>query len=349
MPTLAAAEASNAGFAPAYIPVAVFAGGTSGVGHAMAEALARQTKGRAHIILIGRSAAAAEKILAGFPKPPAGEEGWAHEFVACDANSMANVRRVCAELRTRLGRLNFLVMTAAGPRGNSMVKSGQTEEGLDDHLSMRYFSRYVYSKELLPLLLSAREQGQPAHLMTVLGAGFGVKIATSDLGLVEARRGSIKFLRGVLPSIAALKGMIRGVAYNDGLVGWFAANHPTIACTHIHPGQVRTPGAILEAGWLLAPLAWFLTRLRHFITISQDECAQYMLHALLDADRGVFIRDNHADVVSSHVFAPDHLAHFGEDRRAGILNGVPMKGYGGSDASVAALVEYTEKVLAGIR
>ncbi|KAJ7762932.1 hypothetical protein B0H16DRAFT_1268746, partial [Mycena metata] len=55
MPTLATAEASNAGFAPSYIPVAVFAGGTSGVGQGMVEALARQTKGRAHIVLIGRN------------------------------------------------------------------------------------------------------------------------------------------------------------------------------------------------------------------------------------------------------------------------------------------------------
>ncbi|KAJ7046363.1 hypothetical protein C8F04DRAFT_1064078 [Mycena alexandri] len=353
MPTLAAAEASNAGFAPSYIPVAVFAGGTSGVGHAMAEALARQTKGRAHIVLIGRSAEAAEKIIAGFPKPVDGDEGWAHEFVPCDANSMASVRRVCAGLRSRLKRINFLVMTAAGPRGNSMVETGETDEGLDDHLSMRYFSRYVYSKELLPLLVSAREQGQHAHLMTVLGAGFGVKLASSDLGLVEARRSSIKFLQGVVLSVAALKGMIRGVGYNDGLVAWFAAQHPNIAFTHIHPGQVRTPGAILEAGWLLSPLAWVITRLRHLITVSQDECAQYMLHGLLDADRGLFIRDNHGDIVSAHVFSPDHTARFVDDsptaRKAGVLNGVQMKGYGGSDATVAALMKYTEEVLSEIK
>lgn len=46
----------------------------------------------------------------------------------------------------------------------------------------------------MPLLLSAREQGQHAHLMTVQGAGFGIKIASSDFGLEEARRNSIKFL-----------------------------------------------------------------------------------------------------------------------------------------------------------
>ncbi|KAJ7046368.1 hypothetical protein C8F04DRAFT_1064091 [Mycena alexandri] len=353
MPTLAAAEASNAAFAPNYVPVAIIAGGTSGVGQATAEALARQTKGRAHIILIGRNAEAAEKIIAGFPKPVNGDEGWAHEFVPCDANSMASVRSVCAGLRSRLKRINFLVMTAAGPRGNSLTYCGETNEGLDDHLSMRYFSRYLYSKELMPLLLNAREQGQHAHVMTVLGAGMGVKIASSDLGLVEARRGSIKFLQGVVLSIPAMKGIIRGVGYNDGLVAWFAAQHPNIAVTHISPGQVHTPGNAMTPGWLLAPLAWLFAFLRIFIIISQDECAQYMLHALLDADRGLFIRDNHGDIVSSHVFSPDHKARFVDDspmaRKTGVLNGIPMKGYGGSDATVAGLIDYTERVLAEIK
>ncbi|KAJ7762926.1 hypothetical protein B0H16DRAFT_1528168 [Mycena metata] len=354
MPTLAAAEASNAGFAPSYIPVAVFAGGTSGLGQGMAEALARQTKGRAHIVLIGRNAEAAEKIIAGFPKP-VGEDksGWAHEFVACDANSMVAVRNVCAELRSRLKRINFLVLTAAGPRANSMTECGETAEGLDDHLSTRYFSRYVFSKELMPLILSAREQGQHAHLMTVQGAGFGIKIASSDFGLEEARRSSIKFLGRVFVSITAMKAMVRGVAYNDGLVAWFATQHPEIAATHINPGQVRTVGAVIEGGWLLGPLFWVIKRLRNLITVSQDEGAQYMLHGLLDADRGFFIRDMHGDIVSAHVFSPDYKARFTDDsptaRKAGYLNGVPIQGYGGSDATVAALMEYTERVLAEIK
>jgi hypothetical protein len=138
MPSLAAAEASNAGFAPSYIPVAVFVGGTSGVGQAMAEALARQTNGRAHIILIGRNAVQAADILARFPKPAEGDaDGWTHEFVACDATSVASVRTVCAGLRARLKRINFLVISAAGPKANSLVECGETPEGLDNHLVMR--------------------------------------------------------------------------------------------------------------------------------------------------------------------------------------------------------------------
>ncbi|KAJ7103702.1 hypothetical protein C8R43DRAFT_229885 [Mycena crocata] len=306
MPTLAVAEASNSTFCPTYIPVAVIVGGTSGVGQGMAEAFARQTNGRAHIIILGQNAVAAEKIIAGFPKPT-DADGWAHEFLRCDASSMASVRVVCAGLRARLEKINFLVITAAGPAANSMTECGETAEGLDNHLVMRYFARYLFTKELLPLLVRAQEQGQHAHMMTVLGAGFGAKIAKDDLGLADARRRTIKMLRGTMLSFAALKGMIRGVAYNDGLVAYFAAQNPQLAFTHIHPGQVntQTASAALDLGWLLAPLAWLATRLKSYLAVSQDECAQYMLHALLEPERGLFIRGDHGDVISAHVFSDE--------------------------------------------
>ncbi|KAJ7467701.1 hypothetical protein FB451DRAFT_1401685 [Mycena latifolia] len=75
----ASAKASNLTFSPSYIPVVVFAGRTSGVGQAMAEAFAHQTQGRAHIILVERNTTTAKALLAGFPKPQEAD-GWTHEY-----------------------------------------------------------------------------------------------------------------------------------------------------------------------------------------------------------------------------------------------------------------------------
>ncbi|KAF7375413.1 hypothetical protein MSAN_00428900 [Mycena sanguinolenta] len=353
MPSLAVVEASNAAFSPSYIPVIIVVGGTSGVGQAMAEALARQTKRDAHIIIIGRNATAAERILASFPKPTE-SDGWAHEFVQCDASSMANVRAVCASLRARLKSVNFLIITAGGPASNSFIESSVTPEGINSHLAMRYFMRYLFTKELLPLVVCAKEMGQHAHVMTVLSAGFGMRIRTTDLGLHEAQSRSIKLLQGIFPSIAAVKGLVAGMAYNDGLVAHFAALHPEIAFTHIQPGSVLTEGSSsLPLGWFLAPLSWVLLCLKRALSHTQDECAKYMIYGLLDVERGLFIRDNYGDIISAHVFNPDRK-NAPLDLRSltaqkfGVLNGVLMKGYGGSDASVAALVAYTEQVLATI-
>ncbi|KAF7375412.1 hypothetical protein MSAN_00428800 [Mycena sanguinolenta] len=359
MPSLAVVEASNAAFSPGYVPVIVVVGGTSGVGQAMAEALARQTKGHAHIIIVGRNATAAERILASFPKPTE-SDGWAHEFVQCDASSMASVRVVCAYLSARLKTINFLIFTAGGPAANSLMESSVTPEGLNSHLAMRYFMRYLFTKELLPLVVCAKEIGQHAHVMTVLGAGFGMPIRTTDLGIHEAQSRSIKLLQGIFPSAAAVKGLVAGVGYNDGLVAHFAALHPELAFTHIQPGQVLTEGgSSIPLGWffgtaLLDPQLPQESNLPHPGTpFKQDECAKYMIYGLLDVERGLFIRDNYGNIISAHVFNPD-LKNTSLDlasptaQKFGVLNGVPMKGYGGSDASVAALIEYTEQVLATI-
>jgi hypothetical protein len=93
-----------------------------------------------------------------------------------------------------------------------------------------------------------------------------------------------------------------------------------------------------------------------------------MLYALLDADRGVFLRSPTAKVFSSHVFeapvdldANSPVAHQAvSDAFAfmlipiliilqGILHGIPMKGYSGSDVTVKAVIEYTEEVTSAKR
>jgi NAD(P)-dependent dehydrogenase (short-subunit alcohol dehydrogenase family) len=213
MPCLVATERANAEYRPSYIPIAVFAGGTAGVGQAMAEALARYTKGRIHIVIIGQNEAAAQKILGGLTKPvgdDAAASGWKHEFVKCDATEMKNVRVICSELSARLKRINYLVISAGA---NSTAWSGETSEGLDHHLSLRfgplraeiralnfparYYSRFVYIQELVPLLTAAADMGQDARVMSVLGAGFGFPIATEDINNARARGRTYECLKGV--------------------------------------------------------------------------------------------------------------------------------------------------------
>ena len=176
MPSLATVKASNASYAPSYIPTAVFVGGTSGIGQAMAELLARQLNGRVNIILIGRSKAAADKIIAGFPTPP-GEVK--HEFIQCDASELKNVHEVSQTLLHRLEKINFLVLS---PVSNSF-SAVPTSEGLELAMVLRYYARAKFLYELLPLLKNARAKGEEGRAMTVLGAAMGGKVDMNDLGL----------------------------------------------------------------------------------------------------------------------------------------------------------------------
>lgn len=178
----ASARTFNAAFNPSYgPPVALFVGGTSGIGQGTAEAFARHTKGNAHIFIIGRNRAAAESIIASFPKPTA--PGVTHEFVQCDLTLMKNVHKVTQELLIRHPKINFLVMS---PGFMTMNGRNETEEGIDTKLAVHYYSRWKLIDDLLPALRSARDAGEDAKVLSVLAAGKGGAIDVEDLGLKKA-------------------------------------------------------------------------------------------------------------------------------------------------------------------
>jgi len=182
MPSLSTVRAANAKFSPAYIPHALFVGGTSGIGQAMVEGFARHTKGNAHIIICGRNRAAAEAIIKSFPKPTVeeGAEQPLHEFVHCDVSLMKNVHATTTELVSRLPKLNFLVLT---PGYMTFKGREETEEGIDKKLAVHYYGRWKFTNDLMPLLRKAKDAGQDAKVFTVLAAGKGGKLDMDDLGL----------------------------------------------------------------------------------------------------------------------------------------------------------------------
>ncbi|KAF8201864.1 hypothetical protein K438DRAFT_2015323 [Mycena galopus ATCC 62051] len=354
MPTPAAVKAFNAAAfsrsPTSYVPVAVFVGGTSGVGQGMVETFARYVGGRAHIIIVGRNEHAAASILAQLPKPDATEfndasgggsgtesaRGWKHEFVPCDVSLMANVRAACTEIRGRCACVNFLVLTAGY---SSMVNPALTSEGLDLHLAMRYYHRFLFIQELLPFLQAAQALSQDAKVMSVLGAGMGSpkrSIDFENLGnTAKPREGRF----GV-----AIRSMMMSWGYTDAMLAYFATQNPNIAFTHIHPGAVRTSGLQTAADFdgLLTPLSWILNFILPFFAVSQDECAEHMLYALFTGERGLFIRDRYGNAISELAF--DCQVQLGESNETGVLNGVSLRGYGASDLGVRRIVEQSETV-----
>ncbi|KAJ7481378.1 NAD-P-binding protein [Mycena galericulata] len=335
MPIPAEAKASNATFRPSYVPVAIFVGGTSGVGQGMVEAFVRHVKGRAHIVIVGRNERAAAEIIARLPKPDAGEApGWTHEFVRCDVSLMANVRAACATIRTKVQRVNFLVLTAGF---NAWYNPGITSEGLDLHLAMRYYYRFLFIQELLPLVEKAHTLGQDSKVMTVLSGGQGTPSRPIDLdnlgNTVKPRIGRFR---------VSFRGMMQSSNYTDVMIAHFATHHPAIAFTHIHPGVVKTSALRVDFDGILTPLTWFLNWLFPLLAVSQDEAAEHMLYGLFQGQRGLFLRDRYGNVISSSIFQTS--VELGDSDKTGFLNGVPLNGYGASDLGVRRVMEHTEAV-----
>lgn len=183
MPTLAAVKASNATYSPSYVPTAVFIGGTSGIGRAMAEFYAKQTNGRANIILIGRDKVVGESVIAGFPTPPSTDPttGSAinvkHEFIQCDASLMKNVEAATKTLLSKLSKINILVLSFT----KLTFSRSDTAEGNDISLATRYLARAKFVEELMPLLEKAKEMGEDARVESILGSPSASPINLNDL------------------------------------------------------------------------------------------------------------------------------------------------------------------------
>ncbi|RDB28120.1 Oxidoreductase andH [Hypsizygus marmoreus] len=269
MVAFAQAQSRNTAFSPSYVPTAIFVGGTSGIGQAMAEALVRTTKGNCNIILIGRNRTAAESIIASFPEPTLTDAG-KHEFVECDVSRMKNVHATTARLVPRLSTLNYLVLSPGMIR---FTGRRETEEGIDEKLALIYYARWAFINDLLPLLKKAKDAGQDAKVLTVLAAGapINVEADVNDLGMVKNYSGILAMR--VAPT------------YNDLMLEKFAAENPSISFVHTFPGSVLTtiffpdkfPYKLFNP--LIYALLWPFS-------VSQDTCAEYMWYALHEAGPG---------------------------------------------------------------
>jgi len=267
MSTLSRASETNASFSPSYdTPVAIFVGGTSGIGQAMAEGFARYTKGNAHIIIIGRNREAAQASIESFPKPTS--TTFTHEFVQCDASLMKNVQETTSSLLARLPKVNFLVMsTGIFILGNR----NETVEGIDEKMALGFYARAKFTSDLMPLLQKAADAGEDAKVYSVLAAGQGGKIDLDDLGL--------KKHHSVMGCAIAVS------TYTDLFMEKQAQDHPNVAFTHAFPGFVRSP-MMKPSHWALKPFYPLLLALMYPFSVTPQASAEYQLSALFNAKPG---------------------------------------------------------------
>ncbi|RAL15340.1 uncharacterized protein BO97DRAFT_475735 [Aspergillus homomorphus CBS 101889] len=187
MVTLDAVHASNTALVQSQPLVAVFFGGTSGIGHYTLSALAtaegsRSGKGlRAYIV--GRKAQAAENIIAEC-RALCGHANAEFIFIqATDLSLLRDVDRVCAEIlsleeaKSQNPRIDYLMLTQGGA---PFQPRKDTKEGLDITMSLMYYSRMRALTKLLPLLT---QSPLPATIISVFAAGFEGKLYADDLSL----------------------------------------------------------------------------------------------------------------------------------------------------------------------
>ena len=166
----------------------------------------------------------------------------------------------------------------------------------------RYYSRWALTYDLLPLFLKTKDEGEPASVLSILGEGLGPRV---DFNL------------GLKKSYSGIKAMMQSVSYNDLMVAvsypstplYLSTNathiyssgiHPPRTQYHIHPGNVNTgmykpPNPLYKLVVFFRPRIWLMTT-------SPKTCAEHILFSLLDADKGVYRRNDKGDEIGMKGF-----------------------------------------------
>lgn len=326
-------------------PVAVFVGGTSGIGQGMVEVFAEQTQGKSHIIIVGRNRAAAERILDDLAKPStpsttfsattpsehadAANSPYIREFVECDATLIKNVDRATKEILARHEKINYLVVSCGF---SALGGRDETSEGIDKKLAVHYYARWKFIGDLLPALERTRGEGGEATVMSVMAASYGGEIDCNDLGLKKAysapRAALVAPTYNDLMMEASGGYHITAQLFTDINLQSYAAKSPSLTFIHAHPGFVRTNymsssrSPILRA---LSPL--FLSSyspvglLMRTMSTSQIQTGEYMWNAIRETTK----------------------AHPGTWRTGARGNDLGMKRYYGNDAQRETLWTHTEQ------
>ncbi|KAL0066899.1 hypothetical protein AAF712_006094 [Marasmius tenuissimus] len=322
MPSIAEAKSFTTSYKFSYIPVAVFVGASQGIGHRTLEALSRITDGKVHIILIARSETNAKRVLNSLVKPldPVLRDQVLREFIQCDVALMKNVVEAVEKIKQLLlsripqnnpPRVNFLFMSAgyASVRFRNRV---DTEEGIDRQLALRYYHRFKFTHELLPLLRAARDAGEDSKVLSVLGAGARWPLPKNgDFGYKKWEHGP------------TWRAVIVSPPYNDlGLEG-FAKREPGIAFTHMNPWWVRTDSFLKQLTFSTWPLTVFNPLLRfllRFVSMPEERSAEYFLYGLLAGKEGFYRRNNYGTDIGLYDHGVDKeqfWKHSMEETRSG--------------------------------
>jgi NAD(P)-dependent dehydrogenase (short-subunit alcohol dehydrogenase family) len=140
-----------------------------------------------------------------------------------DVSLLRNVDDLCEELKQREEKINCLFLTAG-----YMTLKGRTEtiEGMDRKMCVNYYSRVRWMLNLMPLLTAASERNELSRVISVLAAGSEGEIRTDDLDLKH--------------NFTLHACLAHCVVMTDFAIEEMARRYPGTAFSHSYPGTVKT-------------------------------------------------------------------------------------------------------------
>lgn len=149
--------------------VAVFVGGTSGIGLATLLELARIAKGRTAltVYIIARDARAQETLIDEL-RILSGDISASFIVLEGQASILSDVSRLCKDIASREAVIDMLWLSAGalslGPRI-------ETIDGLSRNMALGYWSRMLFIERLLPQLRASAASGRAPRVVSIYAAG----------------------------------------------------------------------------------------------------------------------------------------------------------------------------------
>ncbi|KAJ6780495.1 hypothetical protein PWT90_02971 [Aphanocladium album] len=242
MVAYSAVQASNA-LVSSSLPeglVAVFVGGTSGIGEYTLKELARQAR-KPRIYILGRSQSSFDRISAECKQ--INSEGQ-YTFVQGDLSLLRNVDGLCKQVQDKEKAINMLFWSAG-----TLISGKKTDEGLDFAAALKHYSRTRIISNFLPQLEAAKDIRRVVSVATATTEGV---INWDDFQLLKG--GSMK----------------KRQAHNGAIVtltnAYFAEKAPSVTFIHDYPGTVKSGisrgtsgllGAAFVVANVLGPVLFF--------------------------------------------------------------------------------------------
>ena len=197
----------------------VVTGASSGIGRAVAVGLARLG---GEVVLVCRSRDRGEPAVAEVARAGGARAGGARPSLAiADLSSMAEVRRLAAEILRRHRRVHVLVNNA----GLILARRSVTADGIETTLAVNHLAPFL----LTNLLLERLKESAPARVVTVSsGAHRTGRIRFDDLQMARGYSGLAAYAQSKLANIL----------FTRELAGRLKGSEVTANC--MHPGFVAT-------------------------------------------------------------------------------------------------------------
>nr|POE87553.1 oxidoreductase andh [Quercus suber] len=202
-----------------YEQVAVFMGGTGGIGTSTAYEFFRRTR-KPKAYIVGRNAQRGQEVVNTLQNiNPQGQAIMVQE----DISLLRNVDTMCAMLKQREPKIHYLILTTGRMTINGR---DETAEGLDKRMVVNYYARIRCILNLMPLLTAASEAKELSRVITVLGAGSEGETDFDDLDLQNHFT-----IHACLAHCVMMK---------DFMIEELAYRYPQTAFSHSFPGSIKT-------------------------------------------------------------------------------------------------------------